>query len=152
MGPRMWCHNWRIIPSDNSWMQDGSRTPSRNWPWKSMKVHGHSWDLMVKRMDFHVSPCRIINVYEKCCVLTTWKFIDFHVNPPLATNGNEQFVWAQAAIHQLTMSICGRERLLPGTHPVQEFLLTQGDRMGPNFSALKQCKDRSGLLIYMYPL
>ncbi len=32
-------------------------------------------------------------VYEKCCVLTTWKFIDFHVNPSLATNGNEQFVW-----------------------------------------------------------
>ncbi len=32
-------------------------------------------------------------VYEKYCVLTTWKFIDFHVNPSLATNRNEQFVW-----------------------------------------------------------
>ena len=32
-------------------------------------------------------------VYENCCVLTTWKFIDFHLNPSLATNGNEQFVW-----------------------------------------------------------
>ena len=32
-------------------------------------------------------------VYQKCCVLTTWKFIDFHVNPSLATNGNERFVW-----------------------------------------------------------
>ncbi len=48
-----------------------------------MKVHGHSWNFMVRSMDFHVSPCRI----------TTWKFIDFHVNPSLATNGNEQFVW-----------------------------------------------------------
>ena len=35
----------------------------------------------------------LVHVYEKCCVLTTWKFIDFHVNPSLATNGNEQFVW-----------------------------------------------------------
>ncbi len=26
-------------------------------------------------------------------ILTTWKFIDIHVNPSLATNGNEQFVW-----------------------------------------------------------
>ncbi len=32
-------------------------------------------------------------VHVECCVLTTWKFIDFHVNPSLATNGNEQFVW-----------------------------------------------------------
>ena len=74
-----------------------------------MKVHGRSWNFMVKSMDFHVSPCQIINVhgfpwksmslklnrfvYEKCCVLTTWKDIDFHVNPSLAINGNEQFVW-----------------------------------------------------------
>ena len=45
-----------------------------------MVVHRESW------MD------RLVN--EKCCVLTTWKFIDFHVNQSLATNGNERFVWA----------------------------------------------------------
>ena len=32
--------------------------------------------------------------YEKRCVLTTWKFIEVHVNQSLATNGNERFVWA----------------------------------------------------------
>ncbi len=34
--------------------------PSRNWPWKSMKVHGRSWNFLVKSMDFHVSPCRML--------------------------------------------------------------------------------------------
>ncbi len=37
-------------------------------------------------------------VYEKCCVLTTWKFIDFHVNQSLTINGNEQFVWVAAGV------------------------------------------------------
>ncbi len=55
-------------------------------PWKYMDVHGISW---WKAWIFML-------VYEKCCVLTTWKFIDFHVNPSLATNGNEQFVWVTA--------------------------------------------------------
>ncbi len=42
-----------------------------------------------KNRHTHLFIC----LYEKRCVLTTWKFIDFHVNPSLATNGNEQFVW-----------------------------------------------------------
>ncbi len=29
----------------------GVYTPSRNWHWKSMNVHGHSWDFMVKNME-----------------------------------------------------------------------------------------------------
>ncbi len=113
--------------------------PSRNWPWISMKVHGRSWNFMVKSMDFHVSPCWIIKVhgfpwksmslkcnisskfmdrfvYEKCCVLTTWKFIDFHVNPSLATNGNEQFVWVFPDCHGK------KEQLLYGTKIEYEYL------------------------------
>ncbi len=43
-------------------------------------------------MDFHGSQSSW-TPYEKCCILTTWKFIEFHVNQSLATNGNERFVW-----------------------------------------------------------
>ncbi len=42
-------------------------------------------------MDVH-------EIYEKCCVLTTWKFIDFHVKPSLDTNGNEQFIWVVTTV------------------------------------------------------
>ncbi len=44
-------------------------------------------------MLVHVKSSMFMNVvYEKCCVLTTWKDIDFHVN------GNEQFIWVIADI------------------------------------------------------
>ncbi len=55
----------------------------------SMKavMHIHPWQSIIssKFVD------RL--VYEKCCVLTTLNFINFHVNQSLATNGNEWFVW-----------------------------------------------------------
>ena len=70
-----------------------------------MVVHRESWIIFMK---IHVVKTQISKfgicsvsskfmdrlVYEKCCVLTMWKFIDFHVNQSLATNGNELFVWA----------------------------------------------------------
>ena len=43
--------------------------------------------------------------YEKCCVLTMWKFIDFHVNQSLAINGNEQFVWVPP--HEVFLRLSG---------------------------------------------
>ncbi len=48
-------------------------------------------------MLVHIESSMDRFVYEKCCILTTWKFIDFHVNPSLATNGNEQFVWVHGS-------------------------------------------------------
>ncbi len=57
-----------------------------------MNVHGHSWDFMVKTWIFMV-------LTQKCCALTTCKFIDFHVNQSLAINGNERFVWVGLILH-----------------------------------------------------
>ncbi len=79
--------------------------------WISMKIH------VVKRTATHIYPWKSTIsskfmdrlVYEKSCVLTTWKFIDFHVNPSLATNGNEQFVWVSMIIFSSS---------LPGTFKV----------------------------------
>ncbi len=54
---------------------------------KKAATYDHPWKSIIssKFMD------RLF--YEKCCVLTTWKFIDFHVNQSLDINGNEPFVW-----------------------------------------------------------
>ncbi len=50
-------------------------------------IHEGSWT------KYSILSCTFISlkfmdrlVYEKCCALTTWKFIDFHVNQSLATN------------------------------------------------------------------
>ncbi len=45
-------------------------------------------------------------VHRECCVLTTWKFIDFHVNLSLATNGNERFVWVGLMIATKNEQAC----------------------------------------------
>ncbi len=64
--------------------------PSRNWPWK---MHESTWNFMVKSMDFHVSPCRIIDVHgfrSKCHEMSfnlTW----WH----LMTNG---YIWPYSVI------------------------------------------------------
>ncbi len=55
-----------------------------------MDVHGHSLISGVSAVH---------GAFEKCCVLTKWKFTDFHVNQLLATNGNEQFVWIHVQSH-----------------------------------------------------
>ncbi len=70
--------------------------------------------LVVKKAATHIHPWKSIIsskfmdriVYQKCCVLTTWKFIDFHVNLSLATNGNERFVWVDPLKTKTKKHVC----------------------------------------------
>ena len=89
MGPSMWCHNWRIIPSDNSWVQDGSHVG---------KCLGEGW---VSQLLFRGGIPHLLH----------------HFLGPI---GCRNFCLLRV------ISIRGCGLLLPGTHWVQEFLLTQG--------------------------
>ncbi len=55
----------------------------------AMEVYECTWTFM----GFHGKKHGFSWQSIECCILTTWKFIDFHVNQSLATNGNERFVW-----------------------------------------------------------
>ncbi len=79
-------------------------------------------------MKIHVVKMQL--VYEKCCVLTTWKFIDFHVNQSLAINGNEQFVWVRGSVDSIkslsnhtTMFLKCRLNLRFRLHPMHKQVL-----------------------------
>ncbi len=67
-------------------------------------------------------------VYEKCCVLTTRKFIDFHVNQSLAINGNEQFVWVVGVLKFDWHYVLVSEFLQPSSH---KFWMLPNDLLHP---------------------
>ncbi len=73
----------------------------------------------------------MLYIYEKCCALTTWKFIDFHVNQSLAINGNEQFVWAARTGEDQCHRIAYNRRLR-----LRSLLITGGLRLEWGSAAL----------------
>ncbi len=83
------CHPGRRDTQSKSAMKIHEST------WTFMEFHGKkAWIFMLLHVESIISSKFMDRfVYEKCCVLTTWKFIYFHVDPSFATDGNEQFVW-----------------------------------------------------------
>ncbi len=98
----MWCHKWGIIPSDNSWVQDGSQIfkgQLTNQQWAFMVVATTSWD--PTGAGIYDNPGWFTQTKNNGQPLTSCESFPFHIFPSRVSSQGYK-------IGPVCMSVCQR--------------------------------------------